>query len=225
MKTRSCLPIMKSGYIYVCHQLDTRENGIHTSGFSLGPPFQSLIPLMPLMLSSLLLFSCKVMSESGDSMDCSSPGFLCLWDFPGKNAGVGCHFLHQGIFLTQGSNPCLLHGQADSEQLSHQGSLLVPSSLRLYPVGVGFQHCTIHHVKTLILFKSFRYLGMALLLNKLGKLLLYESFLCRDLFGLSSYGRQWHNPFFQNLLWTQGLRPNRDYILTAVLKRQNLGST
>ena len=24
-----------------------------------------------------------------------------LWDFPGKNSGVGCHFLLQGIFLTQ----------------------------------------------------------------------------------------------------------------------------
>ena len=28
---------------------------------------------------------------------------LCLWDSPGKNTGVGCHFLLQGIFLTQGS--------------------------------------------------------------------------------------------------------------------------
>ena len=32
---------------------------------------------------------------------------LCPWDFPGKNTGVGCHFLLQGIFPTQGSNPCL----------------------------------------------------------------------------------------------------------------------
>ena len=31
------------------------------------------------------------------------------WDSPGKNTGVGCHFLLQGVFLTQGSNPCLLH--------------------------------------------------------------------------------------------------------------------
>ena len=33
---------------------------------------------------------------------------LCPWDFPGKNTGVGCHFLLKGIFLTQGSNPRLL---------------------------------------------------------------------------------------------------------------------
>ena len=47
---------------------------------------------------------------------------LCRWDLPGKNTGVGCHFLLQGIFLTQGSNLCLLHQQADSLPLSHLGS-------------------------------------------------------------------------------------------------------
>ena len=47
---------------------------------------------------------------------------LCPWDLPGKNTGVGCHFLFQGIFLTQGSNPsllCPLHRQADSLPMSH----------------------------------------------------------------------------------------------------------
>ena len=42
-------------------------------------------------------------------------------------AGVGCHFLLQGIFLTQGLNPYLLHlqhWQVDSLPLSHLGSLL-----------------------------------------------------------------------------------------------------
>ena len=42
-------------------------------------------------------------------------GLLCPWDSPGKNTGVGCHALLQGIFPTQGSNPrllCLLHWQA-----------------------------------------------------------------------------------------------------------------
>ena len=32
-----------------------------------------------------------------------------LWDSPGKNPGVGCHSLLQGIFPTQGSNPRLVH--------------------------------------------------------------------------------------------------------------------
>ena len=31
------------------------------------------------------------------------------WDFTGKNTGTSCHFLLQGIFLTQGCNPCLLY--------------------------------------------------------------------------------------------------------------------
>ena len=30
---------------------------------------------------------------------------LCPWDFPGNSTGVDCHFLLQGIFPTQGSNP------------------------------------------------------------------------------------------------------------------------
>ena len=49
---------------------------------------------------------------------------LCPWDSPGKNTGVGCHTLLQGIFLTQGSNPGLLHllhWQADSTTSCHLG--------------------------------------------------------------------------------------------------------
>ena len=48
--------------------------------------------------------------------------FICIWDFPGKNIGIGCHFLLQGIFLTQGSNLCLLNCRQILYPLSHQGS-------------------------------------------------------------------------------------------------------
>ena len=51
---------------------------------------------------------------------------LSPWDSPGKNIGVGSHTLLQGIFLTQGSNPCLLsllHWQEYSLPVSHLGSL------------------------------------------------------------------------------------------------------
>ena len=34
-----------------------------------------------------------------------------LWEYSGKNTGVGSHFLLQGTFPTQGSNSCLLHLQ------------------------------------------------------------------------------------------------------------------
>ena len=50
--------------------------------------------------------------------------FLYPWDSLGKNTGVGCHFLLQGIFPTQRSDPCLLHSQGNSLSLSHQGSHL-----------------------------------------------------------------------------------------------------
>jgi len=42
-------------------------------------------------------------------MDCSPPGSSVHGDSPGKNTGVGCHALLQGIFPTQGWNPGLLH--------------------------------------------------------------------------------------------------------------------
>ena len=45
---------------------------------------------------------------------------LCPWNFPGKNTVVGCHFLLQGLFPTQRSNPHLLHWQMDSSPLSHR---------------------------------------------------------------------------------------------------------
>ena len=46
---------------------------------------------------------------------------FCLWDFPGKNTGVGCHFLLQGIFPTKGLNQHLLHWQAGSLPLAPPG--------------------------------------------------------------------------------------------------------
>ena len=46
---------------------------------------------------------------------------LWPWDSPGKNTGVGCHFLLQRIFLTQGSNPRLPHHEQTLYHLSHQG--------------------------------------------------------------------------------------------------------
>ena len=46
------------------------------------------------------------------------------WDFPGKNTGVGCYFLLQGIFPTQGLNPGLPHCKQTLYHLNHQGSPL-----------------------------------------------------------------------------------------------------
>ena len=46
-------------------------------------------------------------------------------DSPGKNTGVGCHALLQGIFLAPGSNPGLLHYRQILYHPSHWGGLTV----------------------------------------------------------------------------------------------------
>ena len=48
--------------------------------------------------------------------------------FLGNSTGVGCHFLLQGIFLTQGSNPGLPRCRQTLHRLSHQETYLVKSS-------------------------------------------------------------------------------------------------
>ena len=53
-------------------------------------------------------------------MDCKPPG-SSVHGSPGKNTGMGCHSLLQGIFPTQGWNLCLLrllHWQAGSLPLA-----------------------------------------------------------------------------------------------------------
>ena len=66
---------------------------------------------------------CLVVSDSSVAHGLLPTRLLYPWNFPGKNTGVGCPFLLQGIFLTQGSNLCLLHWQVDPLLLSHQGSM------------------------------------------------------------------------------------------------------
>ena len=70
-------------------------------------------------------FSCSIVSYSFRPCGLQPARLLCPWDSPGKNTGVGCCFLLQGIFPTQGLNPRLLHlphWQADALTLCHLGS-------------------------------------------------------------------------------------------------------
>ena len=62
-------------------------------------------------------------AQSSLTLECNQLG-SSDWNFPGKNTGVGCHFLYQEIILTQRQNPRLLdllYGQADSLPLRHLG--------------------------------------------------------------------------------------------------------
>ena len=61
----------------------------------------SLVPVYPPreLYHSMCILACSVVSNSLTSHRLTTRP-LCQWDFPGKNTGVSCHFLLQGIFLT-----------------------------------------------------------------------------------------------------------------------------
>ena len=72
-----------------------------------------------------LFFVCPLYVESGPTLcDPVDYSLYSPWDSPVLNTGVACHFLLQGIFLTQGLNPGLLHCGQILYCLSHQGSSL-----------------------------------------------------------------------------------------------------
>ena len=74
------------------------------------------------------------------------------WDFPSKSTGVGCHFLLQGIFPTQGSNPGLPHCRQTLYRLSHLASLLtLPPTSPIPPLEV----ITEYRAELAVLYSSF----------------------------------------------------------------------
>ena len=75
-----------------------------------------------------LLLSRSVMSNFLQPHGLQPAGLLCPWDFPGKNTGVGCFALLQGIFPTQGPNPHLLCRRADSLPLEECVSYKYPNN-------------------------------------------------------------------------------------------------
>ena len=76
------------------------------------------------------LFNRSVVSNFLDPMDCN--WLLCPWISSGKNTGVGCHPLYQGIFLTQVSNPNLPHDRQILYPLSHHEERKTHTNLYLY---------------------------------------------------------------------------------------------
>ena len=114
--TEPTLPFMPGH----CHQqpLALVHSFIHLTSMFPGPTmchalFIHLKGKAKLMNKSMILQSCCLITKS-----CLIPlgphglqptRFLCPWAFPGKNTGASCHFLPQGIFLTQELNLHLLH--------------------------------------------------------------------------------------------------------------------
>ena len=77
--------------------------------------FQSWFSYIVCVLSP---FSCVWLFEILLTSACQA---LCPWNSPGKNIGVGSHFLLQGIFPTQGSNLGRLHCRQILYHLIHWG--------------------------------------------------------------------------------------------------------
>ena len=74
------------------------------------------------MVLILFVLSRSVVPTFCDPMDYIPPSSSVHGDSPGKNTGVGCHALHQGIFPTQGLNPDLPYCRQIPYHLSHQRS-------------------------------------------------------------------------------------------------------
>ena len=70
---------------------------------ALAVPSLTVTPQMSLCVDAQ---SCPTLCNP---MDCSPLGSSVHEILQARNTGVDCHFLLLGIFLTQGSNPCLLH--------------------------------------------------------------------------------------------------------------------
>ena len=84
-------------------------------------------PFVSLTNFCMCVCSHSVVSNCLQSFGLQPTRLFCPWDSPGKNTGVGCHDLLQGIFLIQESNPCLLcllHCRWTLYLLSHQGNLI-----------------------------------------------------------------------------------------------------
>ena len=82
----------------------------------------------PVLQEDSLVLSCQCESESFsvEFYSLGPHGLYSPWNYPGQNTGVGSPSLLQGIFPTQGSNPCLPHCRQIVYQLSHGGSPYFP---------------------------------------------------------------------------------------------------
>ena len=107
------------------------------------PPVPPRKPSHMYVLCGASLLSCLTLCNP---MDCSPPGSSVHRDSPGKNTGMGCHALLQGISPAQGLNPGLRHCRRILYRLSHQGNPRIlewvanPFSRGIFPTQESNQH-------------------------------------------------------------------------------------
>ena len=104
------------------------------SGKCLQNSFKGVSKVKTILNIICLFHICGLHAQSPPTIcnprDCSLSDSSVCGIFPGKNTGVGCHFLLQGILLALGLYPHLLNWQVDSLPLSHQQS---PLSMSAFP--------------------------------------------------------------------------------------------
>ena len=106
------LMVLGSSLIFIYAGWDLKCKDVGQSYALCSKSFAAMWPTLAKWGGIALLFlrgmmskwSCSVMSNSLQPHGLQHTRPLCPWDFPAKNTGVGCHFLLQGIFPTQGLN-------------------------------------------------------------------------------------------------------------------------
>ena len=96
------------GFSWSLLKLKSIESVMSSNHLILFQPLLLLPSVFP-SISCCLLFNDSAVSDTFATPWTVAHQTPLLLDFPGKNTGMGFHFLLQGIFLTQGSNLCLLY--------------------------------------------------------------------------------------------------------------------
>ena len=107
----------------------SRLNGALDPGWGRRSASRTSIIFCSSSLPSTDSVSSSVVSDSLWPHGLQPPRLLCPWDSSGKNTGVGCRDLLQGIFLAQGSNPGLLHFR--QKRIQPKGRRLLSMTSRL----------------------------------------------------------------------------------------------
>ena len=124
-----CMHLLSSVYIYVLTAVSficivvvlvTQSYPALCDPMDYSQPHSSVDEILPTrILEWVCMLSLSVVSDSLQPRGLQPTRLLRPLGSPGKNTGVGCHSLLQGLFLTEGSNPVHWHCRQIFYSLSH----------------------------------------------------------------------------------------------------------
>ena len=145
---RTTQPVSHAGKAHVSHRTECmmrKEPDVSVGGWCLtraGGEKTFMPSTQTPRHSTACVLSHSAVFDSLRSHGLKSSRLLSSWDVSGKNTGVGCHFLLQGIFPTQESNCrllCLLHCRwiffthwAIGEELSNTKTIFSSGNLKIW---------------------------------------------------------------------------------------------